>query len=277
MMLQFDAEGLRELLEDFHTLTHVRVSVYDANWDKLIAYPEKSCPFCTLLKDNPVSRKLCKSCDQSGFLACRNSGSIQIYRCHAGLIDAVAPIRMNDITIGYMMFGQMIDPVLKKTERNQVISYALSFCSDAAAVSKAYDRLCCKDERQIRSAAKIIEACACYLWMNQLAWMDTGNLSYRIAAYIGEHLADDLSVNRLCEVFDLSRSRLFEISKQYFGVSISRYIKKRRIHAAAQLLEEQQCRVGEAAEKVGISDYNYFSKIFKAEIGYSPSAYRGQK
>ncbi len=274
MPLHFDADGLKELLVDFHTLTHIRASVYDADMKKLIAYPEKSCHFCSLLKANPSSLARCKSCDRDGFLTCKESGKIRSYRCHAGLTEGVAPIRMHDTIIGYIMFGQIIDPALKKTARQTMIDYCSGYCGNAEEAAKAFDRLCGKNEQQIRAAAKIMEGCACYLWINQLIKMDAGSLGYQISVYIEDHLSEDLSAAKLCRIFDVSRSRLFEISKQYFGVSIARHIKKRRMQTAAQLLEDPQRRIGEVAALVGIEDQNYFSKMFKAEMGSTPSTWR---
>ena len=119
-----------------------------------------------------------------------------------------------------------------------------------------------------------MEGCACSLWINQLIKMDAGSLGYQISVYIEDHLREDLSAAKLCRIFDVSRSRLFEISKQYFGVSIARHIKKRRMQTAAQLLEDPKRRIGEVAALVGIEDQNYFSKMFKAEIGSTPSTWR---
>ena len=41
-----------------------------------------------------------------------------------------------------------------------------------------------------------------------------------------------------------------------------------------RLLLREDMPISAVAEKVGFSDYNYFTKIFKAFEGITPSAYR---
>ena len=57
-------------------------------------------------------------------------------------------------------------------------------------------------------------------------------------------------------------------------MSIAKYILKKRIEKAAQLLSESGCHVREAAINVGFYDYNYFSKVFKKEMGITPLKYK---
>ncbi|MDR0449767.1 MAG: AraC family transcriptional regulator, partial [Treponema sp.] len=43
---------------------------------------------------------------------------------------------------------------------------------------------------------------------------------------------------------------------------------------AEELLESGVKLISEIAEAVGISDYNYFTKVFKEETGITPSVFR---
>lgn len=47
--------------------------------------------------------------DRSSFHQCKTERRLIIYRCHAGLIEAVVPLIDNHIVIGYLMFGQISD------------------------------------------------------------------------------------------------------------------------------------------------------------------------
>ena len=56
--------------------------------------------------------------------------------------------------------------------------------------------------------------------------------------------------------------------------SVTRLISQRRVQAAKRLLLREDIPISSVAERVGFSDYNYFTKIFKAIEGVTPSAYR---
>ena len=49
------------------------------------------------------------------------------------------------------------------------------------------------------------------------------------------------------------------ISGKYFGMSIARYIRKKRVAYAKEYLKDGKS-VADTAKMVGIYDYNYFSK-----------------
>ena len=57
-------------------------------------------------------------------------------------------------------------------------------------------------------------------------------------------------------------------------MSIGSLIKRRRIEKAKELLMQTDDAIASIAENVGMPDYNYFSKVFKAETGLTPTGYR---
>ena len=62
--------------------------------------------------------------------------------------------------------------------------------------------------------------------------------------------------------------------KQATGTSIMEYIIKKRIDTAKSLLVEGTLSLPEIADEVGFSDYNYFSRIFKKQVGVTPLRYK---
>ncbi len=274
MKVEFNREKLYELLVNFFNVAKVRTVIYDEDFNKIIAYPENSCAFCKLIKQNPQSRALCRLNDTNACDICREMNNIYIYRCHAGLFEAAAPIKTNGITIGYIMFGQVID---RDCDKNEISQYAKKYISDTEALKGALTKIVKRSEEQIKSIAKIMEICASHLWVAELIKVDEGNLIYHLSNYINNNIREDLSVEKLCEIFKVSRSRLYEVSHKYFGESIAKYIRRKRVMLAAKLLENENCSVAFAAESAGIYDYNYFSKIFKAEIGMTPTRYKKLK
>lgn len=89
--------------------------------------------------------------------------------------------------------------------------------------------------------------------------------------------AEPLDINMLANSLCISTSHLQHTFKQQTGHSIVGYINKVRVENAARLLEETTLRVSEVSCKVGFSDYNYFSRVFKKMLGYTPTDYRLEK
>lgn len=274
MRLKLEEEKLRALLAHFNVLTGVRIVIFDNEFVRIMAYPEDSCEFCRILKNTPEFRRKCHESDRVACLSCKNTAQLFVYRCHAGLVEAVAPIKMNDLILGYIMFGQVVEKSRKESCKQEILNYCSEFFADDTALSTAYDHLSAKSQEQIEAASKIMESCTCYLWVSNLIQMDSSNLLYHLTNYIDHNLKSTLTAEKLCEVFHISRTHLYELSNQYFGMGIAKYIRKKRLKLAAKYLSEQHSTVSEAAGCAGFEDYNYFSKMFKQEFGCTPRQYR---
>lgn len=61
--------------------------------------------------------------------------------------------------------------------------------------------------------------------------------------------------------------------KSFYGVSPLEYIKRKRVDAAARMLETGLCSVTEAALQSGFESLSYFSAEFRRLLGQSPSQY----
>ncbi len=270
MNVSLETERLLGILKDFYTLSHVRTVIYDSDFKRIAAYPEHSSDFCALLKQNPDFKCSCRENEKDACKICNDKNSLYIYKCHAGLIEAVAPIKMNDMILGYIMFGQVIH---KNSDTNEILSYASRYESNTDILNKAFSKLKVRGDKQINAIATIMQASASYLLISELIKIDNGNHIYLLTDYINENITGDLSVDALCSLLNVSRIRLYEISHKYYGMPISKYIRAKRVSLAQKMLEDGSS-VLDAAKSVGIYDSNYFSKVFKKETGLMPTEYK---
>lgn len=74
-------------------------------------------------------------------------------------------------------------------------------------------------------------------------------------------------------VSDVYLRKLFS---KYVKASPSNLLKHIRIREASFLLKHTTEPIREISERIGYSDYNYFSRVFKKETGVSPEAFRNQ-
>jgi two-component system response regulator YesN len=93
-------------------------------------------------------------------------------------------------------------------------------------------------------------------------------------AYLAQHYAEPLTLNRLAEVVHMSPNYFSSVFSNEVGVSFLEHLTALRIEKAKQLLGEKDARAFEVGERVGYENPQYFSKIFKKYTGLSPSEYK---
>ncbi|HBI27181.1 MAG TPA: AraC family transcriptional regulator, partial [Peptococcaceae bacterium] len=99
----------------------------------------------------------------------------------------------------------------------------------------------------------------------------------RAIIYIRENYASqDLSLSTIASNCHISPSYLSRIFKQKKGHTITEQVNRTRIEEAKYILQDCDSTVSETAQKVGFADRSYFYKVFKKQVGLSPSVYKGR-
>lgn len=92
--------------------------------------------------------------------------------------------------------------------------------------------------------------------------------------YIEVNLSKSMTSGEIAQAVGLGKKHFVEQFRHETGMTVKEYLADRRCTIAAQLLVDSRASIQEVAAYVGYSDNNYFSKVFKANIGFSPQAYR---
>lgn len=94
-----------------------------------------------------------------------------------------------------------------------------------------------------------------------------------IKKYIALHYMDEITLNEIAEILNLSRSYLSTLFKKEVGISFTQYLINFRLNRAIEILKLENLPLNSVAEMVGYPDYTQFSKIFKKYKGVSPKYY----
>lgn len=99
------------------------------------------------------------------------------------------------------------------------------------------------------------------------------SLYRNICIYIEEHLEENLSLEKLADVFFVSKYHISHIFKDNLGMSIHQYITKKRLALSRQAILGDMS-ITEAYQTFGFGDYSSFYRAFKKEYGISPKDFR---
>lgn len=101
------------------------------------------------------------------------------------------------------------------------------------------------------------------------------DMVHRLKTYIDEHLHEELSLDVLSEVANLSTSYISTLFADVLQVSFTEYVTKARLKMAAELLRSQPTMtVADIATRVGYRNSQYFCTKFKAKYAITPMQYR---
>ena len=259
-MLQLNTVSLYQVMRDFYTLTSIRIVIFDTQFRELLAYPQEKEGFCAMIRNHPDEDARCQASDKDGCLKCAKSKELVVYRCHAGLTEAVIPIMDKTGVLAYVMFGQIIPREHCETTK--------------AAIRKKYpacvssvDQIPVKSASEIDAAATVLQAITAYVITNHWVIPSKSEFIREIDRYIEDHLSQSIAVEDICAALRIGRTKLYELSMDYLGCGLASYIRKQRIHHAQQLLSQTTKPITDIAFAVGFTDYNHFSNGIYKTIG----------
>ncbi|MBU5267367.1 phosphoenolpyruvate hydrolase family protein [Virgibacillus proomii] len=94
-----------------------------------------------------------------------------------------------------------------------------------------------------------------------------------IKDYISTHYMDEITLNDLASILNLSRPYLSSLFKIEVGIPFTQYLIDFRLNRAIEIMQEKRLPLSTVAEMVGYPDYAQFSKIFKKRKGVSPTVF----
>ncbi|WP_105615388.1 response regulator [Vallitalea okinawensis] len=101
------------------------------------------------------------------------------------------------------------------------------------------------------------------------------NIQEEILDYVNTNFITIDRVEDIAERFNYNYTYLSRLFKKMTGVSMSKYITKKRIELAKEIMMHQpNLSLSEVGAMVGYNDPHYFSRAFKVSTGMSPSNYK---
>jgi AraC-like DNA-binding protein len=99
----------------------------------------------------------------------------------------------------------------------------------------------------------------------------------RAYEFIDANLGGDLSISDVAEQCGLSAGHFSRAFKHESGLTPHRWLTKRRLERAKQLLEDPQVKLADIAQICGFVDQSHFARVFSKGEGCSPGRWRRLK
>ena len=101
------------------------------------------------------------------------------------------------------------------------------------------------------------------------------NIVEGVISYINRHLGGPLNLDFLSEKFQISKTHLNRKFKDTTGITVGKYICKKRLILANDLIAKNENPTS-IFEECGFKDYSSFYKAYINEFGISPREYKKQ-
>lgn len=95
---------------------------------------------------------------------------------------------------------------------------------------------------------------------------------YNVVDWINQHYTQAINIQTAASRLYIPRGRLAKLFRKYSGMDMNEYINSQRINHANQLLMRGS-RITEAATESGFQSIRTFNKIYREQMGCTPSEY----
>ncbi|AOV08667.1 AraC family transcriptional regulator [Sporosarcina ureilytica] len=110
--------------------------------------------------------------------------------------------------------------------------------------------------------------------INRFQYNEKNSLVLKTENFIEMNFTEEIPIEQIARQLFVHPSHLMRTFKQEKGVTISHFRNRRRIKEAKQLLVYSRLPITGIAHMVGFTSSQYFSRVFKEEVGITPNQYR---
>ncbi|MBN1409666.1 MAG: PocR ligand-binding domain-containing protein [Spirochaetales bacterium] len=271
-------------MEEFYRVTHLNTILKNVDGDVLAIFvkQQKQCEFCKMIYSTDLGGHHCYESDQNGLKKAIKTKKPVLYKCHLGLTDAVIPLFVKDSIVGTILTGQYYstgNPPIDFKEISE--KYGL----DEGELKRTFNDLVKADDEKILFYINSLFWLINYVISVEMQFLERieDNDNYYMNVKIGkatdiikQRYNEQLNEADLARELSVSRSHFSASFKKFSGISFKEFLILVRMENARKLLKSTYKSITEIGYEVGYSDSNYFSTLFRKEMGMSPKEFRKQ-
>ena len=227
-------------------------------------------PYCELIQQAVCSRADCEANDRTARNCCLARGRLYPYRCHAGVEEAIAPIRAGEELLGFSMFGQFRtapeppESVLRRCPPER-----------RGELLRTYRSLPEFTPERLEPVLGLFEMLVDYIIDHELIVKKDSVSVRELERWLRRHCAEPLTVADAARQLHCSPSTATHQLRRKLGMSFQELLIELRLARAEQLMTAAPgLSVKEAAAAVGYADAGYFSRLYHKKRGMTPGHFR---
>ena len=118
---------------------------------------------------------------------------------------------------------------------------------------------------------------ACVRRAKKISINASGSFVGRVTAYISENLGRDISMHDACEALGYEYHYFSGLFNSAFGMNFRSFVSIYRVGRACSLLSDKEKCITEVCDKCGFGSIRNFNRVFKKNVGKTPSEYRDEQ
>ncbi|MDO5410098.1 MAG: AraC family transcriptional regulator [Lachnospiraceae bacterium] len=157
-------------------------------------------------------------------------------------------------------------PVLRQLQKGDSLNRQIHHIYDARGNTFA---------SSVEMSGRLYTALACLLKNAGLRTAENSYNDYVTAAidYMQSHYSYPITIQEIADYVGVSRSHLFRAFQQCLHQSPKEYLTSLRIEESCRMLDDTNLSITVIANSLGFDNSLYFSKVFRKEMGCSPTEY----
>lgn len=270
MIINYDQKKLSDALFDFYNATGINLMLLKEDFSRFMDKNVKKNKYCHAVQSTDEGLRLCGCSDKKILEKCKKSRKTEYHVCHAGLVDVVVPIIYDDNILGYIILGQM----KQNEDFESVKKYISHLFVDVEELKNFYDSLVLFDRNKIQSIVSLATMLSKHILLENMIKPRINKNVEDAVNFINMHLEQDLNINYISRMTNVSKSVLYKNFHSIFNCTVSEYINAKRVEKSVHMLLNTDLSMEEIARNVGFSTGSYYSKTFKKIKGISPLKFR---
>ena len=257
----------REILKELYNISGFRVSLHSPDHSEVAAYPIEKKKLCRLVQSKKEGVERCVACDKEAYRQALERKDTYIYRCPFGLCEAVSPLYNFGALTGFLIMGQ----VREDGSEERLFKILKERGADNSQIKEILEEIPSLSKEKIISFTKVLSLCAQHMTISEVLFDEKPTPAQIARKYILDNYKEKILIKDICDRIGCSKSTLISSFKKEYGTTVANYITEVRLDEAKRMLSSGKMSVGQVADEVGFYDQSYFSKVFSAKFGYSPS------
>ncbi|MDR3139022.1 MAG: PocR ligand-binding domain-containing protein [Treponema sp.] len=261
----------RQLIDNFALCFKIQIRIFSAGMDELLAgLKSSSCPFYPLIREELPRARCCRQVVLA-WEQRKPEFEIMVYHCYAGLAEAVMPIKLGGVLIGYVRMDHFRS---RKELPESLLRLLTESGTECGPLIQAFSRHPFFDRDTLENICRLFSILISFLVNREYIQIKQPGLAENVARWFESHITETADLGRIAAAMKRSRSAISHSMKRRFGLSFKEFCILKRIQRFERIIADNpEMSIREAASLAGYRDPFYFSRIYKKIRLAAPSSY----